>query len=78
MIDLTTEDWFTITRPNGEVWECACFRKGTEVLPHGVNPKDLLGETVHINGSPYEVKGVEHFAIICANDCEHPFGLAVM
>jgi len=38
----------------------------------------MIGHIVIIDGKSYEVKGVEHWAIVCpkgTEKCEHPFGL---
>lgn len=58
MLELTALEWFTI----GDRQAVTC-----ELLPEfptrGEIPEDVLkrGDVVHINGSPWRVKGIEYF-----------------
>lgn len=72
MIDLGTADgWFTITNRG----PCASFGKGR--VPEGFAcPRELQGHDVVIDGTPYKVHGVGHFAIQC-DGCDSSYSLLV-
>jgi hypothetical protein len=76
MIELQSNDWFSITGRPGVVFT---FEAG-KLPPELTHPRDMVNTIILVNGLPAEVKSVEHYAIHCPRPdsrCEHPFGLLV-
>ena len=71
MIEVHAEEWFDITGC-GKVAVC----KG---MPPGMNhPAELLGETVHIDGTEYLVRGTEQLGgYFTSGPYDKPYGLLV-
>jgi hypothetical protein len=79
VIELAADDWYSVGSRPGVAFVFSSDRLPPEIT----HPRELLNETVLINGLPAVVTGVEHWAIECPRPalgftrCEHPFSLLV-